>query len=45
MMDKDKMKYLRDRPLTEEEKAFSEATAAIKEFQTTSSEASDDDDI
>jgi hypothetical protein len=24
MMDKDKMKYLRDRPLTEEEKAFSE---------------------
>ena len=27
------------------EKAFSEATAAIKEFQTTSSEASDDDDI
>ncbi len=27
------------------EKEFSEATAAIKEFQTTSSEASDDDDI
>lgn len=27
------------------EKAFSEATAAIKEFQTTSPEASDDDDI
>ncbi|MBT1145073.1 PTS fructose transporter subunit IIA [Lactiplantibacillus argentoratensis] len=27
------------------EKAFSEATVAIKEFQTTSSEASDDDDI
>lgn len=27
------------------EKAFSEATTAIKEFQTTSSEASDDDDI